>query len=149
MPWAINWHPARQRIIKMKKIIALTMLAAFCFTSSGLAFSKSDINIQLKNSTDLYQKMLAPIWNEIPNDYQWSDKKTTRIWGDNITATLENAHLNLGPVGSELATITHFGDQKLFLKWNLHTLTSNLVIWSIINYSTWDQAHLLDHLQIN
>lgn len=102
----------------MKKALILLLLISF------QAMAKNQLNIAIKTNDEIFNKAITPIWNELPYDYNFSDKTFYQVLGNTVTVQIQNTHVNLGPKSMPLFDMKIKDENNFDLTWDLTKLTS-------------------------
>jgi hypothetical protein len=100
------------------------ILISLFFINSSLANHNLQINITPKD--DLFDKMLTPLWNEIPYDYEISKKAYYKVLSDSVSVQINKTKINLGPKATPLFNMRIKAQNSFKLNWNLSKLNAKI-----------------------
>lgn len=110
----------------MKKIL---LVIIFFGSTIALANVDEPISIQIQTNDQLYERLLNPLWQSIPYEYQWKSnishpeqKKST------LSYSLKNATLNLGQQGTPLIKLQVVEENKIKLNWLLQNINVDALV---------------------
>lgn len=107
------------------KVIHSLIISLFIFGSNVLFASsqnfESRVDLSLDHNPEVIEKMIEPLWTQIPYVYRWKGKK---LGQDDKTIQLEIVHakVSLGKKNQKLVTVNPIANNLLDLNWHLGNL---------------------------
>lgn len=99
----------------MKRILCLVLL--FSFNS----MAQNQVQFRLEHSPEIIERMLIPVWNEIPYTYDFKNKSNQKS-DKTITADILNAKVTLGSKGDPLVQLEPVAKDVIDFRWQLDHL---------------------------
>jgi hypothetical protein len=93
---------------------------------SNIAHSNHQIDFTLTPDSQVLAKIMTPLWQSIPYEYELNDKTIYPILGDSITLQVDKGTIQLAQKPSPLFTLNLANDNHARFDWNFSQLKANI-----------------------